>query len=98
MKFYRFECRNSEVGVQIELITYSLIRETKAGYWIGYLIGGRHICPKLIPKKSLKRFAYPTKKEALTNYVKRSEKRVRILNSQLQTTELGILRAKDIYV
>ena len=98
MKFYRYECGNSGVGVRIKLITYSLIRETKAGYWIGYLINGRHICQKWIPKISLKRFAYPTKKEALTNYVKRSEKRVRILNFQLKTTELGILKAKDINI
>jgi len=109
MKFYRYEAVTYAVldmdgeyvsptirSPKIELRTYELIKETPKGYWIGSRgwKGGNWWFEKWIPKESRKRFAYPTKEEALRNYIKRTEKRIKILKSQLQECEYGVRTAK----
>lgn len=71
---------------KLELRTYFLVKETPKGFWIGY----NGIKEKWVSKTSKKRFAYPTKKEALNNFIKRSQKRVDILKWQLTTSEIGL--------
>lgn len=75
----------------LTLIEYNLISETPKGYWIGSF-GYKE---KWIPKISRKRFAYPTKKEALHNFVKRTEKRIKILDFQLSSCIIGLSLAKS---
>ena len=82
---------------KVELREYNLFKETEKGYWIGYgKPGGFNGPQKWVSKTSKKRFAYPTKKEALTNFIKRNERRVRILKYQLDSCETAIFRAKEI--
>ncbi len=86
MKFYRYRTVRSETNVFIDLDIYNLHKETPKGYWIGYgsLLEGQLRSNSIwIPKVSRKRFAYPTKEEALHNYIKRCEKRTAILRTQL---------------
>jgi hypothetical protein len=96
MEFYRYEMRRyarlsafDEVSghdVSLDLITLNLHKETPQGYWIGYgnLIEGQlRSESKWVSKTSRKRYAYPTKEEAKNNFIARTEKRIRILNSQL---------------
>jgi len=84
---------------KIELRQYNLWKETPKGYWIGYgkadslNSGGRWVS-----KTSIKRFAYPTKKEAMENFIKRNESRVKILSRQLSTCEISIRIAKQMVV
>jgi len=88
---------------EIILHTFFLIKETNKGYWISsvnpnikkensndleefdntYPIDFK----KWIPKQSMKRFAYPTQKEALFNFKKRTEKSIKILSNQLMTAK-----------
>lgn len=85
---------------KLELKEYDLIKETPKGYWISNypykdLSNWKYIWKKWILKTSKKRFAYPTKKEALINFIKRSEKRIEILDKQLQECKIGLNLAKN---
>jgi hypothetical protein len=110
MKFYRYEAvvyaehdHDGELvspifrNPKIELRRFDLIQETPKGYWIGSFLNGWDETPyfkKWVTKTSKKRYAYPTKAEALQNYIKRTEKRIKILKSQLQECQSGLSKAK----
>lgn len=74
---------------------FNLWKETPKGYWIGYGLpntlnnGGRWVS-----KTAKKRYAYPTKKEALINFIKRNERRVKILKRQVWSCEISLNDAK----
>lgn len=102
MKFYRYEIieyASHDIDGELEtpkfpnptlvLSIYDLLKETSKGYWIGDFI-----FKKWISKTSKKRFAYPTKEEALTNFIKRTEKRIKILDWQIRACKVGLNRAK----
>lgn len=79
---------------QLKYEEYPVIRETPKGYWIE--IDRKHIShmdyeeeqtisiEKWVSKTSLKRYAYPTKEEALQNYIARKNRQINILNRQLK--------------
>lgn len=76
---------------------YDLIKETPKGYWIGFRSLrtdtdslSKHYWKKWVSKTSRKRFAYPTKEEALVNYIKRTEKRIKILKNQILSSNLAL--------
>lgn len=86
-------------NTKLELEEFDLIKETPKGYWIGLYLNPYYDDPfwkKWIPKESKKRFAYPTKEEALENYIKRTESRIKILKSQIMESETGLRRAKEL--
>src|SRR5574343_347231 len=72
---------------KLELRIYDLIKETEKGYWIGYK-GGTF--KKWIPKKAKKRYAYPTRDEALKNFIVRTTRRVSILKRQIDCCNIAI--------
>lgn len=72
---------------KLELRKYDLIKETPKGYWIGYK---GFSFKKWIPKNSRKRYAYPTKEEALKNFILRTKKRVKILKRQIDCCNIAI--------
>ena len=82
---------------KLVLHTYNLHKETPKGYWIGYgyyapdMLRGNS---RWVSKTAKKRYAYPTKEEALNNYIKRTEKRIRILKANLDDCEYGLKLAK----
>ena len=109
MKFYRYEIveyavmdMNGEYTNPVfpnpclELREYDLISETPKGYWVGYNMGSSFIPKKWVSKTSKKRFAYPTMEEALTNFILRTEKRLKILDWQLRVCKISINLAKNI--
>jgi len=113
MKFYRYDARvyaeidhdgefcSPSIRIpKIELTTLNLHKETPKGYWIGYghPDNGYQSHSRWVSKTAKKRYAYPTKEEALTNYIKRTEKRIKILKSQLSECEFGLNRAKSINI
>ncbi len=65
---------------------YHIIKKTEKGVWLD----GK----RWVSNTARKRFAYPTKKEALEAFIYRKEKYQRILNSKLKTTEQAIEEAK----
>lgn len=113
-KFYRYEIRNyvsiNEFGDIIKqnvpnprviLMEYNLFKETLKGYWIGH---GINIPEKLksnahwVSKSAKKRFAYPTKQEALLNFIKRTERRIKILDWESWMCKIAIENAKCIKI
>ena len=95
MVFYRFDVR-VEDGIfgefnlyKLKLNVYYLNRETHKGYWISINEDAENPF-KWIPKKSRKRFAYPTVQEALESFKLRTEKRINILNENLNMANFGL--------
>ena len=105
MKFYRYEAQSYSgqfsSSIKVELREFNLHKETPKGYWIGYgyyasdMLRGHS---RWVSKTGLKRYAYPTKEEAMTNYIKRTEKRVKILKRQLFDTEYALKIAQKMEV
>lgn len=82
----------------LELEEYNLHKETPKGYWIGYgTLDGYHSKSFWVSKTAKKRYAYPTKDEALTNFIKRNERRVNILKRQVMTCEIAIDKAQNLF-
>lgn len=82
---------------KVQLRTYNLFKETPKGYWIGYgsLNEGKlRSQGHWISKTSKKRFAYPTKKEALENFIKRNERQIKILEFNIWFCKAAISIAK----
>jgi len=79
--------------ITLSLYTYNLHKETPKGYWIGYGHpdnGYNKGDSFWVSKTAKKRYAYPTKQEALTNYIKRTERRIGILQNQLDYSQDGL--------
>lgn len=106
MNFYRYELVHYATGrdmdgeytghstPKLEYYEYDLIKETPKGYWIGYDWSEKPY--KWISKTSKKKFAYLTKEDALNNYIKRTERRLEILKSQIESCKDGLYLANKI--
>lgn len=105
-KFYRYDLLADEGNIPIlQESTYTGIKETPRGWWIVadngmYFRWDRRkrlpINRKWIPKESKSRFAYPTKKEAMYNLIKRTERRrwFAVANLEFCDTSLEMLNEK----
>ena len=86
----------------IILDEYNLIKETPKGYWIGYgEYGNPNVFQSLnkwVSKTSKKRYAYPTKEDALNNFIKRNERRIKILQRQLTCCQIAVDIAKSMNI
>jgi len=92
MKLYRFEDVSygilnewEEVSgsyVRVEERTYDVLKETPKGYWIN--LWSFEYEKKWVSKEAKKRFAYPTREEAMTNFKARKGRQIQILESQLK--------------
>lgn len=108
MRFYRYEAvQYSSISdddyrlphfsnLKLELKEFKMFKETPKGYWIGYggfesLLGHQ----RWVSKTAKKRYAYPTKEQALLNYIKRTERRIEILESQLWASETALKKQKQ---
>lgn len=76
---------------KVELSEFSLLKETPKGCWICYgKQDGISGFKRWVSKTSKKRYAYPTKQEALHSFIKRNERRAKILGRQLDTCNISI--------
>ena len=98
MKFYRYVEVNYESGPSLFINDYELLRETPKGYWIIDTIWEHHesveIYKKWVSKTARKRFAYPTKKEALENFKARKQRQIHILTYQLSDAKKALMLAE----
>jgi len=83
---YRY---NNSFGHPV-LREYSILRETKGGKWIRDWDNTEH----WVSNYSKKRFAYPTKKEALINFIKRTERHIMLVKGNLERAKEALDRAK----
>ena len=111
MKFYRYEARqyvsidtdgeyysSSIPNPKLEVREFDLVKETPKGYWIGLFLKpmDKPYYEKWVSKTAKKRYAYPTKEEALNNYIRRTESRIKILKAQLLSSQIALGRAEII--
>lgn len=88
MKFYRYDIDYSNPEPHLWLKEFVLDKETPKGYWIRPLMYGyMGLWKKWIPKVSRKRFAYPTKLEALQSFIARKKKQIKYCKSDLYYAE-----------
>lgn len=105
LKFYRYETHVSYHtcgGVDCRLLVFDLVKETPKGYWIipedtlYFMITDKLISKKWVSKIGRKRYAYPTKKEALISYKARSNIYLDILKQRIYNVKRGLECAKFI--
>ncbi len=95
-KMYRYEDRRYSICVDperelyssskatLECVEYYVTKETPKGYWIGWFKGAKD---RWVSKTSVKRFAHPTKAEALEGYRQRKMAFVRHSKARLKRAE-----------
>jgi len=96
-------------SIYLRLETYEVIKETKCGVWIRYLKnnkysydpfkfveGKKFILEKGVNHFTRKRFAWPTKEEALASYIARKESQIGILSSQLNNAKEFYAKAGEM--
>lgn len=66
---------------------YKIVKETRCGWWVTCFCFPT-VKPRWVSKSGKKRYAYPTKEEALTNYIARKR-------SQIQHCKNNIAQAED---
>lgn len=81
-------------NLQMYCIEFDLVKETPKGYFIK-ASGPDWLEAESIwvSKTSKKRYAYPTKEQALEYFVHRKEKRIKILSQYIDTCQEAILLA-----
>lgn len=74
-------------GYLIEFDEYEVIKPTPKGAWVRLVLGQFLGDKKFILRDARKRFACPTKEEALESFLKRKERQINILRAQLKEAE-----------
>lgn len=98
MELYRFvtvyESEFESEGLRLH--KYEVDRETPCGYWLKdkRFINGV-IKERWVSNNSMKRWAYPTKQEALVNFTKRTKKRMMYLNISLRVCKKAMVEAEQ---
>jgi len=106
MTYYRYDDDpfwDEEYNViDLELKQYEVLSETKCGVWIKFTKighwenGKKFILEKGVNHFTRKRFAWPTKDEALISYIARKEKQIAILKNQLENAREFLAKAKEM--
>lgn len=82
----------SFVSYTIKYRKYFIIKETPKGFWVG----DKHYWKRWVSKDGRKRFAHPTKEEALFGFIKRKEKQIKILEAQLNRAKNMLFEANKL--
>ena len=106
---YAWNYLNEIPIVQIRECKYYLISKTPCGYWISsnenysqmeerYTNYIPHVLEKKrwVSKTATKRFAYPTKKEAMESFIARKQRQVTILTHKLSQAKDALAQAKIV--
>ena len=85
---YEFEIVTSSIVV-ITLLEFDVIKHTPCGVWLS-VYGTK----KFVKTKARKRWACPTKKEAMESFLARKNKQKRLLEGQIDRVEKALYLAK----
>ena len=90
MKCYRYDDVSYESGPKIILSTFKVIKETPCGWWI-IQQWGDWCTPdedkRWVSKIARKRYAYPTKEEAMISFTARKTRQLSFLKAQTSYVE-----------
>ena len=92
MKLYRYEYLVTDEEGTVELVCreYLVQKETPKGYWISMSWSKK----KWISKTARKRYAYPTKAEALNYFILKSQSHIARMNWRIEIVSAAVLLAK----
>lgn len=94
MKFYRYEeIQYSRIGIKVLEREFEFLSETPCGYWIKLF--EMFDDKKWVSKTAKKRFAYPTREEALSSFIARKTRQVDILEGQLASAKMALMLGKE---
>jgi hypothetical protein len=79
-------------SVAVEVRDFMVLRHTPKGVWIETWAGDK----RFVLKDARKRYACPTKEEALDSFIARQRRRVSILEAQAQDSRIGMQIAKEL--
>lgn len=82
--------------LKVELERYRVIKRTPKGAWIDCGGWGLNSDKKLVLLDSKKRFACPTKKEALESFKARKRRQIKIVKAQLKRAEEALSAAEEL--
>jgi len=77
---------------------YKIERETKYGYWVTIISPYKSSEEKWVSKSGKKRLCYPTKKEAAKNLYYRCQRRLKLLNNQINRTHQTLNDYTDLKI
>lgn len=98
MQFYRYEERaegESWAPPKLHCYQYSVEKETPSGYWIVPQVGVCRIRRRWVSKTARKRYAYPSKNEALKALIARKRRQKVICEYQIDLAIATIAVAEN---
>lgn len=107
MKFYRYTASKAILSSDLHVyhLSYYMIKETPCGYWISDQVAGKHVdedmknpyfWKKWVSKTAKKRYAYPTKEEALESFLARKYRQAALARNTVEYAEEAIRKAEQI--
>lgn len=81
-------------NVKIHLALFYLVKETEKGYWIRHQYDSINF-KRWVSKTAKKRFAYPTKEEALNNLIIRTKRRLDYLEHDINACRKVLILAEN---
>jgi hypothetical protein len=86
--WYRYEdFRYYEGGTRVELIRLKVIKKTDCGVWISPV---NFELRRWVKRNARKRYACPTKQEALESFIARKKRQIEILSVQLHNAQSAL--------
>lgn len=94
-KFYRYEDMLYGSQISIRLSTYKVIKLTPKGCWIAHNYDHNHLHKRFVLSDSRKKFAYPTKEQAMESFIRRKERQIIYLQANLNRAKNALYTAKN---
>lgn len=98
MKFYRYDIDYGEREIYVVCRRFKLLRETPKGYWITIDSTYFYSWKKWISKDSRKRYAYPTKEEALNSFIIRKKKQIKHCERDMRNAKTALSIAEQMEI
>jgi len=91
---YRKSCHDEDVNessVHLWIEEFTVVAETPKGYWF---VPKGGLYRRWTSKVSKSRYAYPTKKEALNNFIRRATRSISIMRYQITFSKVALDKAR----
>lgn len=85
MRLYRVDYTRFTDGVRVGMESFMVVKETKCGYWIEAWGGA-----KWVSRSGRKRYAHPTKEEAIESFRARKNRHILILKLKIEEIQRAL--------